>query len=319
MANHDNGTPDPTSEFDLDRMIGDLETEAARRRAEPGYPHDADAQLHFELARRAPSPTRPASPRTLVDQVEEATSSPSGSAPTAALESRGPRRGRQVVQQRLDEAERRATSVGLAVAAAMRAITGRLEELEERVRRLEPDPGTTPVPAAPGGSDTLARWTDRLVEGLPSGVRVLYAESEADDVVARLRSAGVDAYGVTSLGSRDRPGPDVRFGNLFEHLGAVHDGALGAVVLVGVPEVMRPESIGPLVSEMRRVAAIVVIISESQWWWRQRVGAVHADLAVGRPLDPDTWLDAFHHVAMDGAVDYDTTGRSYRVIARARP
>ena len=52
--------------MDLDRLIGELETEAARRRAEPGYPHDADARLHFELARRAPTPAavvRPARAR----------------------------------------------------------------------------------------------------------------------------------------------------------------------------------------------------------------------------------------------------------------
>jgi hypothetical protein len=45
---------------------------------------------------------------------------------------------------------------------------------------------------------------------------------------------------------------------------------------------------------------------------------VRADLAPGRPLDPDTWLDAFHRVAMDSSAEYDATGQSYRVVARAR-
>jgi hypothetical protein len=319
MDSDDNGTTEPASGFDLDRMIGELETESARRRADPGYPHDADARLHFELARRAPSPARPSAPGPLVDRVEEAATSPLGSAPAAVEPTRSRRRQRQVVAQRVEQVERRVSSTGLAVAAAMRAITGRLEELEERVRRLEPEPGPKVSFTAPGGSETLARWKDRLVEGLPLGERVLYAESEADEVVALLLAAGVDAYGVTSLGSVDRPGPDVRFGDLFDHLGAVPDGALGAVLLVGVPEVMKPESIGPLVAELARVADTVVIISEAQWWWRQRLGAVDADLAFGRPLDPDTWLDALHRVAMEASVEYEPTSRSYRVTARARP
>jgi hypothetical protein len=319
MATDDNSTTDPTSEFDLDRMIGELETESARRRAEPGYPHDADARLHFELACRAPNAAAPPAPRTLVDRVEEAATSPLASAPSTVVESTGSRRRQhQLMAQRVEQVERRVSSMGLAVAAAMRAITGRLEELEERVRRLEPEAGPKVAPPTPGGSGTLARWKDRLVEGLPLGERVLYAESEADDVVALLRSAGVDAYGVTSVGSPDRPGPDVRLGGLLDHLGAVPDGALGAVLLVGVPEVMRPESINPLVSELRRVAKVVVIISEAQWWWRQRLGAVDADLAPGRPLDPDTWLDALHRVAMDASVEYDPTSQSFRVTARAR-
>jgi hypothetical protein len=214
MAIHDNGTTEPTPEFDLDRMIGELETEAARRRADPGYPHDADARLHFELARRAPSPSRPPAPGALVDGIEEAASALPGAASAADIESTGSRRSRrQVVARYLEGVDGRVTSVGLAVAAAMRAVTGRLEQLEERVRRLEPETAPTTVPPpAQGGSETLTRWKDRLVEELPRGERVLYAESEADEVVARLRSAGVDAYGMTSVGSPDRPGPDHGYG-----------------------------------------------------------------------------------------------------------
>ena len=47
MTTDANGTSGSPDQVDLDRLIGELETEAARRRAEPGYPHDADARLHF--------------------------------------------------------------------------------------------------------------------------------------------------------------------------------------------------------------------------------------------------------------------------------
>jgi hypothetical protein len=320
MATPDDGTTDPSSGLDLDRLIGELETEAARRRAEPGYPHDADARLHFELARRAPDPPRAPALGALVDRVAELASAGLASAPAPTFEgARSRRRQRQAAAQHLARVDDRVTSVGLAIAAVLHAITDRLQQLEERAKHQEPRTDDRSVaPSEAGGSEALARWTDRLSEALPREERVLYAGTEADIVVARLRSVGVDVYGITDVGPRDRPGPDVRHGDLSDHLRAVDDGALGAVLLAGVPEVMTPHALGPLVAELRRVAKVAVIISEAQWWWRQRLGAVRADLALGRPLDPDTWLDAFHRVAMDGSAEYDATGQSYRVVARAR-
>ena len=320
MATPDNGTTDPSSGLDLDRLIGELETEAARRRAEPGYPHDDEARLHFELARRAPDPHRAPALRALVDRVAEVASTDSSSARTAAVQGTGSRRRqRQAAAQHLARVDDRVTSVGLAIGAALRAVTDRLEQLEEAVTHLEPKTDEPALASSTGEErETLARWADRLGEGLPLGERVLYAGPEAETVVARLRSGGVDVYAVTDVGPRDRPGPDVRHGELSDHLRAVPDGALGAVVLGGFPEVMRPQAVGPLVSELGRVAKVVVLVSEAPWWWRMRLGAVRADMAPGRPLDPDTWLDAFHRVAMEGSAEYDATGQSYRVVARAR-
>ena len=71
MATNEHGTSDSHDEMDLDRLIGELETDAARRRAEPGYPHDADARLHFELARRAPKPPGGTTVTELIAQVQE--------------------------------------------------------------------------------------------------------------------------------------------------------------------------------------------------------------------------------------------------------
>jgi hypothetical protein len=81
---------------------------------------------------------------------------------------------------------------------------------------------------------------------------------------------------------------------------------------------MAPHDVGPLTTELARVARCVVIISESPWWWRLRLGPVEADLAPGRPLHPDTWLHAFHELSMAGTAEYDAGGQSYRVVVRAR-
>jgi len=319
MATNEHGVPDSSDPIDLDRLIGELETEAARRRAEPGYPHDADARLHFELARMAPHPPGSEALRELVAQVEETAAS--GTAPwtDADSEPAGSRRRLQVLRRHLEQMNSKVTSLGLATAAAVDALAGRLELLEDRVGHLEPPaPDTSVASPPPGPSDTMEQWRNRLAESLPAGGRVLYATDGAEEVVAQLRAAGVDAYGLTATGPRHQPGPDVRRQEVVDHLHAVPDGALGAVLLVGPPEAMSPHGVGPLVAELGRVARMVVVVSEAPWWWRLRLGAVDADLAPGRPLHPDTWLHAFHDVAMAGSAEYDSWGHSYRVVVRAR-
>jgi len=339
MATDENGNSGSSDPVDLDRLIGELETEAARRRAEPGYPHDADARLHFELARRAPDPAAGAALGELVARVQEAASADGAPWSDADSEPKGSaRHRRQALARHLAQVHASVASLGLAATAALDAVIVRLEQLEQRVARLEPlapgpGPGvSSPSPAVAGaeahagaGADaaahadeTLEQWRDTLTEALPADGRVLYAQARAGEVVAQLRSAGVDAYGVTGTGPRHQPGPDVRRAELLEHLRAVPDGALGAVLMVGPPEAMSPHTVGPLVAELGRVTHVVVIVSEAPWWWRLRLGAVEADLAPGRPLDPDTWLHAFHGVGMAGSARYDPSGRSYRVVVRAR-
>ncbi len=316
MATNDNGIPGSSDPMDLDRLIGELETDAARRRAEPGYPHDADARLHFELARQAPNPAGATAMRDVIAHIADAVSDVGPPSTSGAGRSR--RHQGHEVAQHVRRLEEQVKATGLAAAGALAVVASRLEQLEERVRNLEPRPEPEAPPSPSDGSDALTAWQGRLADTLTPGGRVLYAQSRVDEVVAELRSAGFDVYGITDAGSRHRPGPDVRFGEILTHLGAVEDGALGTVVLTGVPEAMTPRGIAPLVAALARAATSVVVISEAPWWWRLRVGTVEADLAEGRPLDPDTWLHAFHGVGMAGSVEYDPTGQSYRVVVRAR-
>ncbi len=318
MATSEHDIPDPEHRMDLDRLIGELETEAARRRADPAYPHDADARLHFELARMAPHPPRAEALHEIVAQVDEVVAVDAAS--TADVAPTG-RRGhdREATSRHLQRLDGRVAALGLAVAGAFHAVAARLEQLEERVRLLEPyaTEGAT-SPLADDTVDVTAPWRAGLADAVPPGRRVLYAQSHADEVVAELRAAGVDAYGVTTTGPRHQPGPDVRWAELLTHLRAVDDDALGAVVLAGDTVMLAPRTIAPVVAELGRVTETIVVISEAPWWWRLRLGAVNADLAPARPLDPDTWLHAFHAVALAGTAQYDPDGRSYRVVVRAR-
>ncbi len=321
MATNENGTSGSSDPMDLDRLIGDLETEAARRRAEPGYPHDADARLHFELARRAPSPPRSTSLHEVIAKIEAVAFSDAVARTTVEPGSgRARRHETPAVVEHLRRLDARMTTTALAAAAALRAMTDHLEQLEDNLRHLEP-PDSEPAPSAPSlpdDFDVITPWRAQVADALAPGARVLYAQARADEIVADLRAGGIDAYGITNEGSPYRPGPDVRSDELLTHLGAVSDDALGAVVLAGVPEMMRARTIGTLVSELARTTRRVVIISEAPWAWRLRLGAVNADLASDRPLDPETWLHAFHGAGMVGSAQYDPTGQSYRVVVRAR-
>ena len=176
MATNEHGLPGSSDPIDLDRLIGELETEAARRRADPGYPHDADARLHFELARMAPNPPGAGAMGELVAQVEDAARA--GAAPWTDSDSEpaGSRRRLQVLRRHLEQMNSKVTSLGLATAAAVDALAGRLELLEDRVGRLEPPPQDPSVASTPAGSsDTLEQWRSRLAESLPATGRVLYA------------------------------------------------------------------------------------------------------------------------------------------------
>lgn len=229
------------------------------------------------------------------------------------------RHDHEALHQHLQRLDERVTSLASATAAALHAVTGRLDELQGQLRLLEPRPDDTLAsPSGGDGGTALALWRARLAGSLPAGERVLYAQADADEVVAELRAEGVDAYGITNTATPHRPGPDVRSGDLLTHLRAVPDGALGAVVLAGGPELTGPHAIGPLVFELSRVARQVVVISEAPWWWRRRLGAVDADLAPRRPLDPDTWMDAFDGHSMVGTAQYDPEGQTYQLVVRAR-
>ena len=323
MATNDSRRDGSSDNVDLDRLIGELETEAARRRAEPGYPHDADARLHFELARMAPTPRRAVPVQEAIAQLEELAAPDTTTAGDPGAGPATRRRHRQAGAGDVERLGARVGSVAAAGAEALRAIADRLDRLEHDDRsapRHGPEARSDtarPTGPAPAESGALAQWRSRLAESLVDGGRVLYAQTQAPDVVAMLRGAGFDAYGVVGAGTH-QPGPDVRSGDLLAHLRAVPDAALDAVVLTGVPEAMTPHDVGPLTTELGRVARCVVIVSESPWWWRLRLGPVEADLAPGRPLHPDTWLHAFHGLSMAGSAEYDADGQSYRVVVRAR-
>jgi hypothetical protein len=133
--------------------------------------------------------------------------------------------------------------------------------------------------------------------------------------VPSLRDAAVDAYGLTPLGDPYLVHPDVRHGQLPDHLASVADDALGAVVVAGPVTVTGPAVLEGLATQVARTARAVIVISEAPWWWRHRVGPEESDLSGTRPFAPETWLAALQRADVTGSVTYDDTGSSYLLVA----
>lgn len=312
---------------DLDQLIGEVETEAARRRAGPGYPHDLEARIEAELARQAPAPSGRVPLERLVTAVEEA-STISIDAPIVAA-----RREYAYVKTMLKRGlawylrhvADQVSSLGYATARTLRAMTVHIEEIEGRLAAVEHGgerDAASSLPEPAGTESHLGQWLDE-VAGQLAGVegRVLAADAEVDEIVARLRDDGLDAYGVTRDGSPYLVSPDARHGDLIVHLGSVGDGALGAAVLAGCTNAMNGASLRAVLPELGRCVAsdgVVAVVSEAPWWWHHRVHPVEADTADVRPLQAETWLAGLHDAGFAATATYAPDGHSYAVIARRK-
>jgi hypothetical protein len=306
-------------------LIGEVEAEAARRRAAPGYPHELEARIEAELARQAPSPTGRVSLERLVTAVEES-SFISIDVPVTA--SRREYTYVKAVLKRgmgwyLRHVAEQVSALGYATARTLRAITVRLEDLEERVTAVERSGASEPAESLPPSTDTetyLSEWIDELVEQLADVKgRVLYADAETETVVARLRADGLDAYGLTREGSPYLLSADVRNGDLIAHLRGVADGGLGAVVLAGCTNSMNGPSLRSVLGELARCVGphgAVTVVAEAPWWWREHLHPTNADLAEARPLAAETWLGGLHQAGFESTAAYDPDGHSFAVVAR---
>jgi hypothetical protein len=215
------------------------------------------------------------------------------------------------------------TSLGFTMARSLRAITVHLGDIEQRVAALERHGESDAADSLPGSTGTeshLGEWLDEVAERLV-GVegRVLCADVGVDEVVARLRGDGLDAYGLTGNGGPFLVSADVRHGDLIAHLRSVADGALGAAVLAGCTNAMNGPSLRAVIAELGRCIGAdgaVAVVSEAPWWWRHHVPPVEADTAGARPLQAETWLAGLHDAGFDATAAYSPDGHSYAVIAR---
>jgi hypothetical protein len=311
--------------FRLDLLVGEVEAEAARRRAAPGYPHELEAQIEAELARQAPTPTGRLSLDRLVTSVEEAAFINIDAPATASRREFTYLKGalKRGLAWYLRHVANQVSTLGFATARTLRAVTSHIAEIEERLAALEgagEGANVSGLPAHDEPAGYLSSWLEEVsgqLKGL--GGRVLYADADADPTVAALRAAGLDAYGLTREGSPYQLSPDIRHGDLVAHLDSVGEGALGAVMLAGCADAMDGSSLKAVVERLTRTVGNgggVVVVAEAPWWWRIRLGPEAADLADARPLAAETWLAALHRAGFEGTAAYADDGRSYAVFGQ---
>jgi hypothetical protein len=314
---------------DLDQLIGEVEAEAARRRAGPDYPHDLEERIEAELARQAPAPSGRVSLERLVTAVEES-SFISIDVPVTASRREytymktALKRGMAWYMRHVAD---QVAALGYATARTLRAITVRIEDIEDRVTAVEQSGDPDRAESLPASSDTtqtyLTEWLDVVAGQLAGTVgRILCADVESDAVVARLRTEGLDAYGLMRGGDPYLLSPDVRQGELIAHLGAVADGGLGAVLLVGCTNAMDGPSLRAVTHELARCVhdgGAVSAVSEAPWWWRERLRPAESDTAEAWPLMAETWLAELHRAGFVGTAVYAADGHSYAVLTRREP
>jgi hypothetical protein len=299
---------EPKDREDLDELIGEIRREAARRRASPTFPLDAEAAIDAEMDRLGPigaSADLPAVVAQLRARAQEPTD-----------EAEGP--GAQEGQARVPGVP----EVAGLVASALTALTARVERLERRVPR-PPQPGAA-APIDGRASDPLAR-TDEVADHLQaafgsfgSGV-VLVGGRGSADWIEGLVAAGLDAYAVDPLRPDYAEDGRVRAGGLLDHLRTVGDGGLAAVVVVGELTGAEVAGLADLAGELARSAPLLAVWSEAPWAWRRRRGETVADLAASRPLSPETWMETLASAGWKAVGGYGDQGTDYLLLASANP
>jgi len=179
------------------------------------------------------------------------------------------------------------------VSRMFHVVVDHIEDLEAAVEtHRSPDLPLEVVPT-PGA----AWWAGAAVDALVGVTdRVLVADCGDGALVDALGAAGLDAYGVDPSDLVLEPalarGLDVRAEGTVAHLEVVAAEALGAVVLTGSVQWLRPnerERLLDLVGTRLAVGGRLVLHSTTPEGWAASVPPVVRDLAPGRPLHAETW------------------------------
>ncbi len=337
-----------SDDADLDALIGRLEQEAARRRAEPSFPIDDEARLSIEMDRQAPD-----APGSRLDRLADAAirhiRSDDG-APGSVSGGRGrggpaggrggPAGGRGEPAGLFGRASRmlaagdtsrlaqRLDLLASIVSGGLRTASIRLAELDRRLGRIEAGAVGPRAPSLRGPTQAtipdLAVWRERVAAELGSGPgRVLCHGVDSRQWVAALRAGSVDAYDIevpddpaTETSEGGGVGGGGEDGELATHVEAVPDGSLAAVVLTGMDVSADPPAFQRLVARLGGAARMVIVVSEAPWWWSRRVGSEITDLAPRRPPTPETWIEALTGAGFSATAVYSPDGRTFCAVGR---
>jgi SAM-dependent methyltransferase len=283
---------------DVRAVMAEIERDARARRRVGAVPIDYEHELDALFESIAPVGARFDSVEAVLGQSERI----AGFNVAAPTESRLPggafvKRGVQrAVGWQFHFFASQVQALSYSVLRALRLLTERVVELERRLPVT--DSRGRELHGAKGEFDDLSAWHSRVAEWCEgSAERVLHGESGTGALVVALNEKGIDAYGVDphdDAGSlADAAGVETRTIGVLEHLGALPEASLGALVLTACVDLFALGDQLELATQAVRVLAPggrLVVIGTHPRAWALRGDPVQTDLTFGRPLHPETWM-----------------------------
>ncbi|HEX2699885.1 MAG TPA: hypothetical protein VHM89_06735 [Acidimicrobiales bacterium] len=290
--------------IDHRRLLDEIDAEVRRRRESGDLPADFERELDLAFARFAPVHAIGDDFDQVLERAEQSTFvdvlAPTQSAqPLVAQVKRVIRKAiiwevRYVAQQ--------VSGFSSAITRAVRLLSRRVDALE----KIAPPPARLRAAGGAAASLDATRWGATVVAALEGTTgRVLHAECGDGALLALLGDAGFDAYGVDPVEQAAPAGVEVRTDEALDHLTALPDGGLGALVLSGCVErlpVGAQADLAALAAAKVATGGAVVVLSADPRGWAQGRSAVEADLSSGRPLRSETWCHLFRSERMQAGV-----------------
>lgn len=268
--------------IDHQKLLAEINEEVQRRRDSGDIPADLERELDLVFARFAPVDALEADFEQVLTRAEQATFIDT----IAPVESSRPvvpffkKVVRKAIGWYLRYVAQQTTGFAHAITRAVRLLGERVDVLEQA--------SPTAAPKVASANNDLGHWAPVVVERLKgTSGRVLHADAGDGSLLAALKEAGLDAYGVD-------PAPtdqlhEVREDDVDVHLRAVPDDSLGAVVLSGGIDRMPVGAQTRLIDLAVTKAPVVIVIGRDPAAWQRSQPAVQVDLAPGRPLHAETW------------------------------
>lgn len=276
--------------IDHRRLLDEIDAEVRRRRESGDLPADFERELDLAFARFAPVHAIGDDFDQVLERAEQSTFvdvlAPTRSA--QPLVGQVKRVIRKAIIWEVRYVAQQVSGFSAAITRAVRLLGRRVDALEQvlpppaRLRAVGPTP-----------SLDAHQWAPTVVEALSGTTgRVLHTDCGDGTLVTVLMGAGFDAYGVDPVEQAAPAGVEVRTDEALDHLAALPDDALGALVLSGCVDrlpVGAQAHLAVLAAAKVVPGGTVVVLSTDPRSWERGRSTVESDLATGRPLRSETW------------------------------
>ncbi len=317
---------DPSTEQPyLAEVLAEIDEEVRRRRRSGDLPRRMEQELDGLFLRYSPMSSRDGSIDEALGVVESA-SYIDPVVPVASSKSGGALVKRTIRKASLWYVGWLTDQINQFTAAATRT----LRVLDDRLGTVQRQLDLQRTPPAPvietdWAHGPSAWWVDIVLARLAGRPgRFLHAAAADGWLVRRLRSAGLDGYGVEPREGRINGAEieelDLREEPVLDHLGSVAPDALAALVLTGVVDAMTAaerSTLLELVAQKLGPGGQLVIHSLSPGAWASEEVPVEADAAAGQPLRPRTWAALLERSGFSAEVVHGPEGLDYLVVAGA--